>query len=205
MVSTLAACEALRSPAVRAATWTTRAAVSRTHLQQQQRLHCARAPVHRQATAAHADADSYSDDSSISSSCQSSIARRRRQQRTTAATSTAAAAAAAAPKQKDSDYEQSLHAFQQQQQQQQYSAGTVDVSLDAPVMPRPVHPALVTSAALVLALLAVAVAARIPLLLSALGSTLQRGWGACSELASRLNVGGAVEEARYTERSLHIH
>jgi hypothetical protein len=77
---------------------------------------------------------------------------------------------------------------------------TLDVSLDAPVVPAPVSPLLVGTAAALLACVCVAVAARIPLLLAAIGRAAAGGWRTVAALAARANVGGAIGEARYALR-----
>ncbi|KAG5190314.1 cytochrome b5 reductase domain-containing protein [Tribonema minus] len=67
-------------------------------------------------------------------------------------------------------------------------------------MPPPVPPVLVGAATTLLVCLAVALAARVPLVLGALGRAAAGAWGGAAALAARANVGGALGDARYALR-----
>ena len=105
--------------------------------------------------------------------------------------------------QKDRDYQQQQQYYDEDPAAQSSSsthASTVQVTLDAPVMPAPVHPLLVGTAVTFLVLTAIAVVARLPALFSALGRGLGGLLSGFAGAGSRLNIGGAMAEAQYRAR-----
>lgn len=79
---------------------------------------------------------------------------------------------------------------------------SLDVKLDHTVMPPPVHPAIVGVTATLLACVAIAVVARIPLFLGVVGNGAVKLFQGVGSFAQQLNVGGAAGGLRYRLRLL---